>query len=82
LLLDDTSRLARPGKASVNAQADELLDRLGTTREAWQKTPTLMFNRPHPKGVTLAFNRRELREAAQGRGCQRVVNRNGGPAKR
>jgi hypothetical protein len=82
LLLDDTSRLTRPGKASVSAQADELLDRLGTTREAWEKTLTLMFNRPYPKGVTLAFGRKELGEAAKKRGCRPMVNLNGGPARR
>jgi hypothetical protein len=82
LLLDDTSRLVRPGKANVSAQADELLDRLGTTREAWEKTLTLMFNRPHPKGVTFSFSREQLREAAQKRGCRHVANLNGGPARR
>jgi hypothetical protein len=65
LLLDETSRLVRPGKASLGAQADGLFDRLGTTREEWEKTLTLMFNPPHPKGVTLAFTRKQLREAAK-----------------
>ena len=79
MLLDETSRLLRPGKARVNPQADALLHRLGTTRQVWDQTIELLFSRPIPRGVAFAFDREKLREAARKRGCRHLANLNGCP---
>jgi REP element-mobilizing transposase RayT len=79
MLLDETSRLLRPGKARVNPAADPLLDRLGTTRQAWEKTFQCLFSRETPRGVAFAFDRSKLREAARRRGCRHLANLNGCP---
>ena len=79
LLLDETSRIIRPGKAHVNPEADALLERLGTTREAWVETITCLFSRPYPLGVAFAFDRDKLRDAAKKRGRHHVANLNGCP---
>jgi hypothetical protein len=79
LLLDETSRLIRPGKAHVNPEADGLLERLGTTRDAWAATITCLFSRPFPRGVAFAFDREKLRDAAKKRGRRHLANLNGCP---
>lgn len=80
LLLDETSRLLRPGKARVSPRAAALLDRLGTTPEAWSATIERLYARPFPIGVAFAFDRAKLRAAARQRGCHHLANLNGCPA--
>lgn len=79
LLLDASSRIIRANKARVEPDVQPLLDRLGTTLEAWQTAITAMFSRPFPRGVAFAFDRKKLREAAKKRGCRHVANLNGCP---
>jgi hypothetical protein len=81
LLLDATSRLLRPGKAHLSAEAEEILDRLGTSGKIWQETITALFSRPNPLGVTFSFDRSKLKAAAAARGVHHVANLNGCPAK-
>jgi hypothetical protein len=79
LLLDETSRLLRHGKARVDPQAESLLDRLGTSPKIWQQTIQKMFARAFPRGVAFAFDRHKLRAAAKQRGCHHLANLNGCP---
>jgi len=77
LMLDETSRQLRPGKARVNPAADALLERLGTTRARWEATMERLFARPMAWGVAFAFDREKLRAAARQRGCHHLANLNG-----
>lgn len=79
LLLDATSRLVRPHKANVDANAQPLLDRLGTTLKDWQAAFEKLLARPFPRGVAFAFDRNKLRAAAKKRGCRHLANLNGCP---
>jgi hypothetical protein len=79
LLLDETSRLLRPGKARIDPQAASLLERLGTTPKTWQQTIECLFSRKIPIGVAFAFDRQKLRDAAKQRGCHHLANLNGCP---
>ena len=79
-LVDWTSRLVRDGKARVSAQVASILDRLGTSADVWQATLEQLFSRPRELGVSFAFDRERLREAAARRGCHHVANLNGCPA--
>jgi hypothetical protein len=80
LLVDETSRILREGKASVNPQAAALLDRLGTSVETWESTMKKMTSRSLPRGVAFSFHREKLQQAAQKRGCHHLANLNGCPA--
>ncbi len=79
-LVDWTSRLTREGKARVSAEVASILDRLGTSADAWQVTLQKLFSRPKALGVAFAFHRERLREAAGRRGCHHLANLNGCPA--
>ena len=79
-LVDSTSRLARQGKVRMAAGASSILERLGTDASTWQTALQRMFQREREFGVTLAFSRDRLQEAAALRGCSRVTNLNGCPA--
>ncbi|NIM51824.1 MAG: hypothetical protein GTO22_21700, partial [Gemmatimonadales bacterium] len=79
-LVDWTSRLIRNGKARVSKDVASLLDRLGTTAELWCTTLHRLLTADRLTGVTFAFNRARLRQAAAQRGCRRVANLCGCPA--
>ena len=79
LLLDATSRLTRSKKAHLDPKSASILDRIGTTAEAWQTAFDHLFARPFPRGVAFAFDRDRLRAAAKKRGCRHVANLNGCP---
>jgi REP element-mobilizing transposase RayT len=81
LLLDQTARMLRPGKATLSPDAEEILERLGASSQMWQQTITQLFARPRPVGVTFSLDRDQLREAAKSRGVHHVANLNGCPAK-
>ena len=80
LLLDETRRLARPGKAPLSNKVASMLARLGTSREVCTATLSKMFNRADTFGVAFTFHRDKLNELATKRDCQRVANFNGCPA--
>jgi len=80
LLVDETSRLVRPGKAQVSNEVASMLTRLGTSRETWTETLTKMFSRADTFGVAFTFHRDKLTAMAAKRGCQRLANFNGCPA--
>jgi REP element-mobilizing transposase RayT len=82
LLLDQTARMLRPGKATLSGDANEILERLGTSSQIWEQTITELFGRPRPFGVTFSLDRAQLRKAAQTRGVHHVANLNGCPANR
>ncbi len=78
-LVDGTSRLARPGKARVSQEVTALLDRLGTTADAWEATLNRLFSTSRHTGVAFAFNRALLREEAVRRGRHHMANFSGCP---
>jgi hypothetical protein len=80
LLVDWTSRLARPGKARVSAEIAALLDRLGSGVENWRATMERLFTASRLTGVAFAFQRERLRAAARHRGCHHLANLSGCPA--
>jgi hypothetical protein len=78
-LVDWTSRLARKGKARVSQKVQALLDRLGTTANAWEATMGRLFSTSRHTGVAFAFNRDLLREEAHRRRRHHVANFSGCP---
>ena len=80
LLLDDTSRMFRPGKARVGPDVAPLLERLGIAEDQWRETLQQMFARSDLLGVAFSCHRELLRQAAQARGCRHLANLNGCPA--
>jgi len=78
-LVDWTSRLAREGKARVSQEVAALLDRLGTTSDAWGATMNKLFSTSRPTGIAFAFNRARLREEASRRGRHHMANFSGCP---
>jgi hypothetical protein len=78
-LVDWTSRLVRQGKARVSQDVTELLDRLGTTGNAWEATLSKLFSTSRHTGVAFAFNRARLREEAVRRGRHHLANFSGCP---
>ena len=76
-LVDWTSRLAREGKASVDAHVSSMLERLGTSADTWKQTLKRLFSKKRLLGVAFAFSRERLKRAAAHRGCHHVANLNG-----
>ena len=79
-LVDWTSRLIRQGKARVSEEVAALLERLGTTCDAWQATMSRLFSTSRHTGVAFAFSRARLREEAIRRGRHHLANFSGCPA--
>ncbi|MHC5539708.1 hypothetical protein ACYOEI_15935, partial [Singulisphaera rosea] len=79
LLVDDTSRLFREGKATVAREVSEILDRLGSSAETWHaRLESLRKGRL--LGRFLASSRSRLKDVADRIGLGRVANLNGCPA--
>ena len=78
-IVDWTSRLLREGKARVSDEVASILDRLGTTSDAWSSTMGRLFSRSKILGVAFSFHRERLKEAAAQRGCHHLANLNGCP---
>lgn len=77
-LVDWTGRLVRDGKATISAQVRSILERLGTTGEAWNETLEHLFSKKDRLlGVAFAFSRERLDAAAAHRGCHHVANLSG-----
>lgn len=80
-LIDYTSRLIRRQKARVTDQVASLLDRVGTTKDFWERTITRMFapEKKRLQGVAFASQQERLKAAAVQLGRYRVANLNGCP---
>jgi hypothetical protein len=77
LLLDETSRLFREGKARVDAGVAPILERLGTTVGTWQRCMQqlqLKLSCRRLTGRVLATSAEALAQAAKCFGLQRLVN--------
>ena len=72
LLVDYTSRLCRDGKASLNAGALEILDRLGTSAEIWSTRLKQMLSGCDLRGTFFAGDPEKVREHARCCGKRRV----------
>ncbi len=76
LLLDHVSRMRREGKASLESEAADILQRIGATSDSWcVQIRSLMSGRC--LGRFLASERGTLRTVAQKIGVRRVANLNG-----
>jgi hypothetical protein len=77
LLVDETSRLFREGKARVEAGVAPILERLGTTADIWQHCVQqlhVQFSCRRMTGRVLATSAEALAQAARSFGLQRLVN--------
>jgi hypothetical protein len=73
LLVDDTGRLFREGKAVISAELSAILERLGSSAETWQvRLRKLAGGRL--LGQFFAAMRSRLREVAQSLGVHRLAN--------
>ena len=73
LLVEHTGRLFRRGKASISSEVAEILDRIGSSAEAWEaRMQQLRSGRL--LGRFIASSREKLREAARKLGISRAAN--------
>jgi len=79
LLGGHTGRLFLKGKAAISREVVEILERVGTTTETWQKRMEAL-RKGRLLGRFFACSRERLRKAAQELGLQRVPNLAGCPA--
>ena len=80
LLVDYTGRLLREGKSAISAELTGILNRLGTTAEAWQaRLEKLKSGRL--LGRLSAASRERAREAATRLRVHRLANLAGCPAR-
>ena len=73
LLVDDTGRLFREGKAGISAEVDAILKRLGSSAETWQARLRKLSG-GRLLGRFFAATRWRLREVAQSLGVRRLIN--------
>ena len=80
LLVDNTGRLYRQGKAAISAELAGILDRLGSNAESWRALlDKLRSGRLF--GRFFAANRERLREVAERLDVRRVANLAGCPTR-
>ncbi|HHM11945.1 MAG TPA: transposase [Planctomycetaceae bacterium] len=79
LLVDYTSRLPRKGKAHVSHEVAGIFERLETTAENWTTRLRQLFGSSRLKGIYFATDRQRLREVAEQKGCNRLINLAGCP---
>ena len=79
LLVDYTGRLFRRGKVAISREVSEILERIGTTADAWQARLQALRRGPL-SGRFFAATRARLREVALGLGLRGVPNLGGCPA--
>jgi REP element-mobilizing transposase RayT len=79
LLVDYTGRIFRAGKAAMPREVAEILERVGTTADAWQATLEAL-RKGRLFGRFFAASRARLREVAHGLGLRGVPNLAGCPA--
>lgn len=80
LLLDYSSRLLRPGKATVDREAPEILNRLGCDSETW-RIRLQKLSQGRLIGRCLAATRDRLNVLARHQGVQKVANLASCPAR-
>jgi hypothetical protein len=80
LLVDFTGRLFRKGKAAISREVAEILERVGTTADAWQARLEALRKGRRLFGRFFAASRERLREVAQNLGLRRAPNLSGCPA--
>ena len=73
LLVDDTGRLFRDTKAVLSREVAEILDRLGTSADAWQSR-LKKLSQGRLLGRFFASSRQRLREVGERLGLRRVAN--------
>ena len=73
LLVDDTGRLFREGKAVISAELSAILERLGSSAETWQARLRKLAG-GRSLGRFFAAMRSRLREVAQSLGVHRLAN--------
>ena len=76
LLVDYTGRLFSEGKARISAEAAGILDRLGSSAEAWQSRMERLKN-GRSFGRFFAASRDKLRELAKRLNVRHLVNLGG-----
>jgi REP element-mobilizing transposase RayT len=74
LLVDYTSRLCRQGKARVSGEVASILDRLGTSPDAWAQRIGQLFSKRRLFGSYFTSDRDRLRELARERGVHHLDN--------
>jgi hypothetical protein len=74
LLVDYTSRLCRQGKARVSREVASILDRLGTSADAWGHRIQKLLGKTRLLGSYFSTDRERLRELARKRGVHHVDN--------
>lgn len=80
LLVDYTSRLCRQGKARVSREVASILDRLGTSADAWGHRIQRLFEKTRLLGSYFCTDRERLRELARKRGVHHLDNLAASPA--
>jgi REP element-mobilizing transposase RayT len=80
LLVDYTSRLCRQNKARVGREVASILDRLGTTDDAWGQRIQGLFRQMRLLGSYFCTDRDRLREVARKRGVHHIDNLAASPA--
>jgi hypothetical protein len=73
LLVDDTGRLFRTGKAVLSAELAGILERLGSSAERWQARLRKLAS-GRLRGRFVAATQQRLRDLAQRLGVRRLVN--------
>jgi REP element-mobilizing transposase RayT len=74
LLVDYTSRLCRQGKARVSREVASILDRIGTSAEAWTDRVQKFFSKTRLLGSYFTTDRERLRQLAKSRGAHHLDN--------
>jgi REP element-mobilizing transposase RayT len=74
LLVDYTSRLARPGKARLSPELAGIFERLGTSAECWEERIKALFGKPRRLGCYFSVSRQRLRELAAQKGLHHLDN--------
>lgn len=73
MLVEQTGRMLREGKASISAELADIFERLGTTAERWiQRAEKLRRGRPY--GSFMAASRESLERIAKSLSLARVIN--------
>ncbi|MCA9064309.1 MAG: hypothetical protein KDA96_14665 [Planctomycetaceae bacterium] len=73
-LLDWSSRLFRPGKATVPREAAAILERLGSSPDAWEQRLKKLQQTERLFGVVMAVTRNAVNRVAAARGVSRLAN--------
>ena len=78
-IADISSRVLRPGKATVPQDAPDIFERLGISEEVWNQSIQRLFERNCMRGHYFSTDRAKLRELAERQGKNRLINLDGCP---